>query len=164
LTQAQMYTLAMQMSFCQTNVMGLLLFHVQDEPDLSTWQSGEFYVDGSPKASLFPVRAAAATVHRGIAATCPGLALTPKLVLVAGRPAKTGKHPGEKVFLTCSIDCSYTVTLDSSHSWRGTAVGRVTKTLLLPGKFATGPHAVSGSATALLNAGPPAAAGVTFAA
>ena len=25
-----MYTQAMQMSFCQTNVMGLLLFHVQD--------------------------------------------------------------------------------------------------------------------------------------
>ena len=44
------------------------------------------------------------------------------------------------------------------------AVGRVTKTLLLPGTFATGPHAVSGSATAVLNAGPPAAAGVTFAA
>ena len=52
--QAQMYLQSLQMTFCQPTVMGLLLFHVQDEPALSAWQSGEFYVDGTPKASLYP--------------------------------------------------------------------------------------------------------------
>ena len=161
-TQAQMYTQAMQMTFCQTNVIGLLLFHVQDEPALTAWQSGEFYVDGAPKASLFPVRAAAGAVHRGIAAACPGLMLTPKLVLVAGKPVLSGKQPGFKVFLTCSLDCSYTATVDSSHATSGTAVGRVTKTLFFPGALAKGRHAAAGSATTTLNPGPPATAGVTF--
>ena len=72
-TQAQMYTQAMQMTFCQPTVMGLFLFHVQDEPALSAWQSGEYYVDGAPKPSRAVVAAAAASVHRGVAAACPGL-------------------------------------------------------------------------------------------
>ena len=87
--QAQYYRQAMQMTFCQPTVLGLMLFHVQDEPDLSAWQSGEFYVDGTPKASLYPVRSAAFGVRRGIA-TCPGLLLTPKLKLTARKPTKTG--------------------------------------------------------------------------
>ena len=40
------------MAFCQPTVIGLLLFHVQDEPALGAWQSGEYYVDGTPKSSL----------------------------------------------------------------------------------------------------------------
>ena len=32
--QAQYYLQAMQMTFCQPTVLGLMLFHVQDEPDL----------------------------------------------------------------------------------------------------------------------------------
>ena len=32
-TQAQYYLQAMQMTFCQPTVLGLMLFHVQDEPD-----------------------------------------------------------------------------------------------------------------------------------
>ena len=63
-----MLTQAMQMTFCQPTVLGLMLFHVQDEPVLGAWQSGEFYVDGSPKASLARVRLAAGSVHRGVAA------------------------------------------------------------------------------------------------
>jgi hypothetical protein len=161
-TQAQMYTQAMQMTFCQTTVLGLLLFHVQDEPAFAAWQSGEFYADGGPKASLAPVRAAAGTVHRGIAAACPGLALTPKLVLLAAKPVTTAKKPGARLSLTCSIDCSYTVTLDSSRTLRGTAVGRVTKSLFFAGILAKGRHSAAVSAAANLNAGPPATAGVTF--
>ena len=88
-TQAQYYLQAMQMTFCQPTVLGLMLFHVQDEPDLSAWQSGEYYVDGTPKTSLLPVRRAAFSVRRGIVAACPGLQLTPKLKLTAGKPTKT---------------------------------------------------------------------------
>jgi hypothetical protein len=39
-------------------VAGLLLFHSHDEPNLTGFQSGEYYVDGTPKASLEPVRQA----------------------------------------------------------------------------------------------------------
>ena len=156
--QAQMYLQSLQMTFCQPTVLGILFFHVQDEPALSAWQSGEFYVDGSPKASLFPVRSAAYGVRRGIVAACPGLLLTPKLVLVSGKPAKKG----EKVFLTCSLDCTYAVTLDGANTLKGTAVGRVTKTLLFPAPLTKGRHSLSGSAAAALNAGPPAVASVTF--
>ena len=37
---------------------GLLLFHSHDEPALTGFQSGVYYVDGTPKESLEPVREA----------------------------------------------------------------------------------------------------------
>ena len=58
-TQASIYSSALQAAACQANVLGILLFHVEDESARSGWQSGEFYADDSPKASLAPVRAAA---------------------------------------------------------------------------------------------------------
>ncbi|MGZ4289594.1 MAG: hypothetical protein ACXVRJ_08035 [Gaiellaceae bacterium] len=156
--QAQMYTQAMQMTFCQPTVMGLFLFHVQDEAALAAWQSGEYYVDGTPKTSLPAVAAAAASVHRGVAAACPGMQLTPKLAL---KPAKPDKK-GVKVTLTCSLDCSYTVTLDRRRPVTGTAVGRVAKTLLFKGTLLRGRHALAARATAALNAGPPVSAAASF--
>jgi hypothetical protein len=155
--QAQMYLQAMQMTFCQPTVMGLLLFHVQDEPALSAWQSGEFYVDGSPKTSLYPVRSAAYGVRRGIVAACPGLLLTPKLVIRTGKPAKTGT----KVFLTCSLDCTYTVTLDN-RPLAGTAVGKVPKTLLFKGALPPGVHRVTAQGTVPVNTGPAGTAAISF--
>ena len=148
--QAQMYLQAMQMTFCQPTAMGILLFHVQDEPELSAWQSGEFYVDGTPKASLYPVRSAAFGVHRGIVAACPGLLLTPKLVLKTGKPDKAGI----KVFLTCSLDCNYTVTLDS-RSLTGTAIARTAQTILFRGALAPGSHRVTAQGIVPVNTGPP---------
>ena len=156
-TQAQMYTEAMQMVFCQKTVMGLFLFHVQDEAALAAWQSGEYYVDGTPKSSLPAVAAAAATVHRGVAASCPGLQLTPKLVVRASKPGKTGI----RVTLTCSLDCSYTVSLDRRRL-SGTAVGRVATALVFKGALPHGRHVVSARATAALNAGRPASARLSF--
>jgi hypothetical protein len=156
-TQAQMYTQAMQMTFCQPTVLGLLLFHVQDEPVLSAWQSGEYYVDGTPKASLPAVRAAASLVHRGVAAACPGMALTPKIALRVGKPGKTGI----RVTLTCSLDCNYTLTLDT-RSLRGTATGRVPTTAKFAGPLAPGTHTVSARALTALNTGPPGSATRSF--
>jgi hypothetical protein len=57
-TQARIYAQALATAACQRNVLGLLLFHVQDEAALTGWQSGEFYADGTPKSSLAPVRVA----------------------------------------------------------------------------------------------------------
>ena len=87
------------MVFCQKTVMGLFLFHVQDEASMAAWQSGEYYVDGTPKSSLPAIAAAAATVHRGIVASCPGLLLTPKLVVKASKPTKIG-HEDQAHMLT----------------------------------------------------------------
>ena len=156
--QAQYYLQAMQMTFCQPTVLGLMLFHVQDEPDLSAWQSGEYYVDGTPKTSLLPVRRAAFSVRRGIVASCAGLQLTPKLKLAAGKPTKTA----EPVTLTCSLDCVYTVRLDGKKTLRGTAVGGVARKLRFPGAHVKGRHSLVGTATAALNAGPPGRATLTF--
>ena len=57
-TQADFYRRAIELAACQPNVAGLLLFHSHDEPALTGFQSGVYYVDGSPKASLEPVREA----------------------------------------------------------------------------------------------------------
>jgi hypothetical protein len=60
-TQADFYGRALALAACQENVVGLLLFHSHDEPVLQGFQSGVYYVDGTPKTSLEPV-------HRAIAA------------------------------------------------------------------------------------------------
>jgi hypothetical protein len=157
-TQARLYTQAMQMVFCQKTVMGLFLFHVQDEASMAAWQSGEYYVDGTPKSSLPAIAAAAATVHRGVVASCPGLLLTPKLVVKASKPTRTGTT----IKVTCSLDCSYTVSLDRRRL-TGTALGRVVSTVAFTGALAPGRHVVTARASALMNAGPPAAARLSVA-
>jgi hypothetical protein len=57
-TQADYYRRAIELAACQQGVAGLLLFHSHDEPSLVGFQSGVYYVDGTPKTSLVPVRAA----------------------------------------------------------------------------------------------------------
>jgi hypothetical protein len=55
-TQADYYRRATELAACQENVAGLLLFHSHDEPALSGFQSGVYYVDASKKSSFGPVR------------------------------------------------------------------------------------------------------------
>ena len=55
-TQADFYRRAIDLAACQESVDGLLLFHIHDEPALPGFQSGLYYVDGSSKTSLAPVR------------------------------------------------------------------------------------------------------------
>ena len=57
-TQADYYRRAIELASCQEDVVGLLLFHSHDERALSGFQSGVYYVDGTPKTSLVPVRKA----------------------------------------------------------------------------------------------------------
>ncbi|MGZ8782896.1 MAG: hypothetical protein ACXWZB_05295 [Gaiellaceae bacterium] len=57
-TQADFYRRAIELAACQQNVAGLLLFHSHDEPALTGFQSGVYFVDGTPKSSLEPVREA----------------------------------------------------------------------------------------------------------
>jgi hypothetical protein len=80
--------------------------------------------------------------------------LTPKVVIgTARRDSK-----GLKVNLTCSLDCAYSVTLDTTRMARGIAVGRVTKAVVFPGAVASGPHDVTATAVATVNPGPAASA------
>jgi hypothetical protein len=64
-TQADYYREALEIASCQENVIGVLIFHLYDEPDLERWQSGVYYVDGAPKSSLDEVREAAIAARRG---------------------------------------------------------------------------------------------------
>ena len=70
-TQANYYIEAMKLAMCQPNVVGIMLFHVEDEAALPGWQSGLFYADGTPKSSLDAVRTAAAAARAGTLTACP---------------------------------------------------------------------------------------------
>jgi len=64
-TQADFYRRSLALAACQEGVVGLLLFHSHDEPVLTGFQSGVYYVDGTPKTSLPPVRDAIAAARDG---------------------------------------------------------------------------------------------------
>jgi hypothetical protein len=64
-TQAEYYRQAIELASCQDNVVGILIFHLLDEPDLNRWQSGVYYADGKPKSSLEEVRDAAEEARDG---------------------------------------------------------------------------------------------------
>jgi hypothetical protein len=68
--QAKSYTTALTLATCQTNVVGLLFFHVSDEANLAAWQSGVFYADDTPKSSLPAVRSAAQAAEAGTLTSC----------------------------------------------------------------------------------------------
>jgi hypothetical protein len=68
--QGAYYKQAIQLAFCQRTVVGLLFFHVSDEPDLDRWQSGLYYADNTPKSDLPLVKQVALAGEAGTLA-CP---------------------------------------------------------------------------------------------
>jgi hypothetical protein len=64
-TQADFYRRALELAACQESVVGLLVFHSHDEQDLVGYQSGVYYVDGTPKTSLPGVREAIESAQTG---------------------------------------------------------------------------------------------------
>jgi hypothetical protein len=64
-TQAEHYREALILAACQPTVRGFLIFHVTDESDFNRWQSGLYYADGTPKASLPMVRNTIEQVRSG---------------------------------------------------------------------------------------------------
>ncbi len=104
-TQASYYQRALRLAFCQPNVVGMLLFHSQDEAALLSWQSGVYYADGTPKSSLRAVRDALERTRGGSVARCDGLGLdvTPTLLRF---PTQVEFSQGARdVRLRCSLDC-----------------------------------------------------------
>ncbi|MGZ4377998.1 MAG: hypothetical protein ACXVRY_07925, partial [Gaiellaceae bacterium] len=150
-TQAAYYKQAVQLAFCQPTVRGLFIFHAVDEKSLAGWQSGLYYADDTPKASLAPVRLALQQARRGIVAPCPGLQLTP-------RPNVEQK--GKVLTLTCDIDCSYVAQLyrglgNLLVSKRGRAIGGRPTTLPLRVPTAKAVYRLRLSTLAPVNPGPP---------
>ena len=103
-TQARYYRRALELAFCQPNVTGMLFFHSHDEPALSAWQSGVYYVDGTPKSSLNAVRTALGATRGGSVARCPGMSLTLK-------PALAFDTRKLSFRLRCDLDCVYRARL-----------------------------------------------------
>jgi hypothetical protein len=76
--QAAYYRHALELAACQPTVTGLLFFHVTDEEDLGRWQSGLYYADDTPKASLPAVRDAALAAQAGVLTDCDTVATWPE--------------------------------------------------------------------------------------
>ena len=68
--QADAYTQAIDIAYCQPTVKAFLIFHVSDEPDLDRWQSGVFYADDVPKSSMAPVRSSMLAAREGRIPLC----------------------------------------------------------------------------------------------
>jgi hypothetical protein len=138
-TQALYYETALALAFCQPNVQGLFLFHTEDEPALDRWQSGLYYADGTPKASLPGVKVAIALLRRGSIARCPGLKLPVKATAVTfpGPQVVAGKAP-LAVRFRCDLDCTFWARLERlpTHATvtgvRGRAVGGKPAKALVP--------------------------------
>jgi len=151
-TQAAYYKQAIQLAFCDPTVRGFFLFHAIDETAMPGWQSGVYYADDTPKASLAPVRLALKQARRGIVAQCPGLQLTPKATVVQN---------GNLLTLTCDIDCSYVAQLYRGLgkllvSKRGRAIGGQATTLPLRVPSPKAVYRLRLSALAPVNPGPAA--------
>jgi hypothetical protein len=71
-TQALYYEEALELAACQPTVRGLFVFHTFDEADLAGWQSGLYYADRKPKASLPAFRTAAAAARAARLTRCTG--------------------------------------------------------------------------------------------
>jgi hypothetical protein len=148
--QAQYYRQAIELAFCQPTVRALSIFHTIDEPDLNRWQSGVFYRDEKPKASMAVVRKAAAEARRGVVARCPGLRLRPRVTLV--RPTAM---PRPMVSFRCDLDCDYVVTARVGGKLvtrRGRVIGNTEKRVPL-GSLRRGRYVVRIAVTATVNPG-----------
>jgi hypothetical protein len=117
-TQGRFYREAIAIAFCQPNVRAIFILHAIDERDLDRWQSGMYYVDESPKASIGAVREAARDSRGGVIASCPGLQVTPKATVVypSGRALRAVPLT---IRVTCDVDCNIYARLERSP--RGSA-------------------------------------------
>ncbi len=128
--QASFYQRALQLAFCQPNVIGMLLFHSHDEAALPSWQSGVFYADGAPKSSLPFVRDALDRTRGGSITRCEGLQLvvgTASIRLPNLADLRAGRLDAR---FSCTLDCVWELALQKDGAplltRRGFARSRVT--------------------------------------
>ncbi len=160
-TQAAFYRQAMQIAFCQPNVVGLFIFHAFDEPTLDRFQSGLYYSDNTPKSSLPAVKDAARSVFGGVAAKCTGLQLTPTARIAY--PRITSIALGNAALaVTSDIDAIVYARLEkaATHTTtlakRGFARAGERTLILFPARrIAPGQYRFTVRLTAPVNTGPP---------
>jgi hypothetical protein len=160
-TQAEYYRQAMQIAFCQPNIVGLFIFHAFDESALDRFQSGLYYSDGTPKSSLPAVKDAARSVYGGVIAKCPGLQLTPTARI--GYPRIRAIALGTAaIAVTCNIDCNVYARLEklpnhtTTLATRGKALAAERTLVPFPARrLAPGRYRFTIRLTAPVNVGPP---------
>jgi hypothetical protein len=116
LTQGVYYQRALQLAFCQPNVVGVFLFHSQDEPALASWQSGVYYADGTPKSSLYAVRDALDRTRGGSVARCDGFGLDVSATKLHF-PSQAELARGTRdVRFTCTLDCRWELRVSAAST------------------------------------------------
>lgn len=77
--QGKQLTDSLRLVYCQPYVEAIFNFLLKDEPAMAGWQSGVFWADGSPKASLEPYRSTISEVNEGRVncGTVPGAGAPP---------------------------------------------------------------------------------------
>jgi len=125
-TQAAHYEQALALAFCQPNVEGILIFLSRDERARAAWQSGVFYVDGTAKTSLAPVREALDRSTGGSITRCPGVELVVRATYLRFGTRSAARRGVFRTSLRCSLDCTYQVRLENAdtHSTKLVARGR----------------------------------------
>jgi hypothetical protein len=113
-TQAEYYRQALALSFCQPNVVGMLLFLSRDERARATWQSGIHYVDGTPKTSKPRVTKALDRTTGGSIARCPGIELPVQTSYLRFGTRSAAKRGVFRVSFACDLDCRYWVRLENA--------------------------------------------------
>ena len=126
--QATFYEQALALAFCQPTVEGMLLFLSRDEPARSAWQSGLYYVDGTPKSSQAAVTKALDKTAGGSITRCPGVQLVVHPTYLRFGTRSAAKRGVFRTSFTCDLDCTYRVRLENAvtHSTKLSATGTTT--------------------------------------
>jgi hypothetical protein len=139
LAQANAYAQALRLAYCQSNVAGVLLFHARDEHGLAGWQSGLYYPDGTPKASLDVVRDTLDAIAGNTLGKCA----------VAIKPVVAFTPPARRISLRCDRDCVYRARLlrlpaGSVTAWKnGRGTAGLRQSFQLGAKVAPGEYKLS---------------------
>jgi hypothetical protein len=139
IAQATAYTQALRLAYCQSNVAGVLLFHAVDEHERPGWQSGLYYPDGAPKASLGVVRGTLDAIAGNTLGKCA----------LAIRPVVAFAPPARRISLRCDRDCVYRARLlrlpaGSVTAWKnGRSTGGSRQSFQLGANVAPGEYKLS---------------------
>ena len=113
-TQASYYRDALALAFCQPTVSDLLLFLSRDERSRPGWQSGIYYVDGTPKSSRARVTAALDRTSGGSISRCPGLQLAVHATSLRFGTRTAAQRGVFRVSFGCDLDCRYWVRVENA--------------------------------------------------
>jgi hypothetical protein len=124
-TQAAYYEQALALAFCQPTVEGILLFLSRDERARPSWQSGIYYVDGTPKTSRPLVTEALDRTTGGSITRCPGVELPVRTSYLRFGTRSAARRGVFRVSFRCDLDCRYWVRLENAvtHSTKLGAKG-----------------------------------------